>query len=434
MSTDLAIKVENLSKLYKLYETPQDRLKESLHPLRKKYHREFYALNDVSFEIKKGDTVGIIGRNGSGKSTLLKTITGVLTPSSGSVAVEGKISALLELGAGFNPELTGIENVYFNGTLMGYTREQMDAKLDGILAFADIGDFVYQPVKTYSSGMFVRLAFAVAVNVDPEILIVDEALSVGDVMFQSKCMDRIKSMMRGGVTTLFVTHSMDSINTLCNHAILLESGRIFSQGKPQVVTLQYLQLIREQEHAAQALLKAGKQNAEKVKASHQMLKDEIREKTTDEDFRYGTGGARIVDFDMLDSQGNESTLIQSGEKWKVRIRVEFLEDVENPVIGCFISNVAGQRLLAIDMFRDDSSKIEPRRKGDLLEVELESTMMLNPGKYLLSIGVSDIRSLSDFTSLDARKNICAVEVYGKENFHGMIHHDPVIRIVRTNAR
>ena len=187
MNKNTAIKVTNLSKVYKLYDKPADRLKESLHPLKKKYHKEFYALNDVSFEIKKGETVGIIGKNGAGKSTLLKIITGVLTPSGGHVHVNGRIASLLELGAGFNPEYTGVENIYLQGTLMGYTKEEMESKIQAILDFADIGDFVYQPVKSYSSGMFARLAFAVAINVEPDILIVDEALSVGDVFFQNKC-------------------------------------------------------------------------------------------------------------------------------------------------------------------------------------------------------------------------------------------------------
>ena len=192
MNSDIAIKVENLSKIYKLYNRPVDRMKESLHPFRKKYHKEFFALNDVSFELKKGETLGIIGKNGSGKSTLLKIITGVLAPASGSVYVNGKVSALLELGAGFNPEMSGIENVFFQGAIMGYSRQEMDSKIDEILSFADIGEFVYQPVKTYSSGMFARLAFAVAMSVwILTILIVDEALAVGDARFVKKCYERM---------------------------------------------------------------------------------------------------------------------------------------------------------------------------------------------------------------------------------------------------
>ena len=182
--SNVSIKVESLSKIYKLYNTPMDRLKETMHPFRKKYHKDFFALKDISFEVKKGETFGIIGKNGSGKSTLLKIITGVLSPSSGNVTVNGRVSSLLELGAGFNPELNGIENIYFYGTINGFSKEEMDSRLDSILAFADIGEFVFQPVKSYSSGMYVRLAFAVAIQVDPEILIIDEALSVGDIFFQ----------------------------------------------------------------------------------------------------------------------------------------------------------------------------------------------------------------------------------------------------------
>ena len=208
---EYAISVKDVTKVYKLYEKPIDRLKESVSPTHKNYHRDFYALNGLSFNVKKGETVGIIGTNGSGKSTILKIITGVLTPSTGQVQVNGKISALLELGAGFNMDYTGIENIYMNGTMMGYTKKEMEAKLDDILDFAEIGDFVYQPVKTYSSGMFVRLAFALAINVEPEILIVDEALSVGDVFFQSKCYRRMEEIRQSGTTILMVTHDMGSI-------------------------------------------------------------------------------------------------------------------------------------------------------------------------------------------------------------------------------
>ena len=221
---EIAIKVENLTKIYKLYDTPMDRLKESINPFGKKYHKDFYALNDVSFEIKKGETVGIIGKNGSGKSTLLKIITGVLTPTSGNVTVNGKVSALLELGAGFNPELTGLENVYFNGTLMGYPKEEIDTKLDEILSFADIGEFIYQPVKTYSSGMFVRLAFALAISIEPEILIVDEALAVGDLRFQKKCKQKMNEFREREITQVIVSHNMSDITTSCKRAVFLKSG------------------------------------------------------------------------------------------------------------------------------------------------------------------------------------------------------------------
>ena len=221
---DIAIKVENLNKIYKLYNKSIDRMKEALSLSKKKYSRDHYALKNISFKIKSGETVGIIGTNGSGKSTLLKIITGVLTQTSGSVQVNGKISALLELGAGFNPEYTGIENIYLNGTMMGYSKEEMDNKVDSIIEFADIGDFINQPVKTYSSGMFARLAFAVAINVEPDILIVDEALSVGDLRFQQKCFREIEKFKKDK-TVLIVSHDISTINKICNKAMWINTGK-----------------------------------------------------------------------------------------------------------------------------------------------------------------------------------------------------------------
>ena len=225
-----AIEVKDVTKIYRLYEKPIDRLKESLSLTHKEYHKDFFALNKLSFDVKKGQTVGIIGTNGSGKSTILKIITGVLTPTTGTVMVDGKISALLELGAGFNMDYTGIENIYMNGTMMGFTKKEMDEKLQEILDFADIGDFVYQPVKTYSSGMFVRLAFALAINVEPEILIVDEALSVGDVFFQAKCYRRMEEIRKSGTTILMVTHDMGSIIKYCDKVVLLNRGEFIAEG------------------------------------------------------------------------------------------------------------------------------------------------------------------------------------------------------------
>lgn len=237
--SDVAIKIKNVSKLYKLYDKPMDRLKETLSISKKIYHKDHYALDNISFEVKKGETIGIVGTNGSGKSTLLKMITGVLTPTKGDIEVNGKISALLELGAGFNPEYTGIENIYLNGTMMGYSKEEMDKKVAPIVEFADIGDFINQPVKTYSSGMFARLAFAVAINVDPDILIVDEALSVGDSKFQTKCIDKMEDIRQNGTTILFVSHAIEQINRFCNRSVWIERGNLKSLGKTSEVIAEY---------------------------------------------------------------------------------------------------------------------------------------------------------------------------------------------------
>lgn len=226
----LMIKVDNLVKRYNMYDNPIDRLKEACSITKKSYHKEFSALNGISFEVEKGDAIGILGKNGCGKSTLLKMITGVLTPTSGTIEINGKVSAILELGTGFNPEYTGIENIYLNGTMMGCTREEIDKKVDSIVEFADIGDFINQPVKIYSSGMFARLAFAVAINVNPDILIVDEALAVGDTRFQIKCINKMKSLKDSGTTILFVSHATEQIKRFCNKAIWIKDGRIKEQG------------------------------------------------------------------------------------------------------------------------------------------------------------------------------------------------------------
>ncbi|HNL71834.1 MAG TPA: ABC transporter ATP-binding protein [Leptospiraceae bacterium] len=237
--SETVIEVKNLTKVYKLYDKPIDRLKEVLHPFRKRFHKDFFALNDISFNVYKGETIGIIGKNGSGKSTLLKIITGVLTPTSGEVVVKGRISSLLELGAGFNPELTGLENVFFYGTINGMPRSFMESNLEKILSFADIGDFIHQPVKTYSSGMFVRLAFAVAIQIDPDILIEDEALAVGDIFFQQKCFKRMEELRDRGTTILFVSHDMGSIRNFCSRVILLKNSVVELIDEPTKVIYEY---------------------------------------------------------------------------------------------------------------------------------------------------------------------------------------------------
>ncbi|MBN1039824.1 ABC transporter ATP-binding protein [Clostridium botulinum] len=237
--SDIAIKIENLSKVYKLYDRPIDRMKESLSLSKKKYSREHYALKNISFEVKRGEAIGILGKNGSGKSTLLKILTGVLNETNGIKVVNGKISAILELGAGFNHEYTGIENIYLNGTMMGYTKEEMTRKVDRIISFADIGEFINQPVKTYSSGMFARLAFAVAINVEPDILIVDEALAVGDTRFQIKCIDKMKELKDSGTTILFVSHATEQIKRFCNRAVWIDKGRVVDIGESSKIVDKY---------------------------------------------------------------------------------------------------------------------------------------------------------------------------------------------------
>jgi len=427
MSEEIAISVQDLTKVYKLYDSPADRLKEALNPFRKKYHRDFYALNGVSFEVHKGETTGIIGMNGAGKSTLLKVITGVLTPTTGRVQIRGKISALLELGAGFNPEISGLENVYFNGTIMGFTREEMDAKIDDILSFADIGDFVHQPVKIYSSGMFVRLAFAVAVHVEPEILIVDEALSVGDIMFQTKCFEKIQSLMAGGVTTLFVTHNMNTVKTLCDNALFIDGGKIIANGSARDVTFAYYTMQREREHARQA--KARPEPAKEITGPVTKKKDDpTRALLQEGEQRFGLGTAKIVNFRIYDHEGVETLALETGKPFFVWIKVIFYGEVVNPAFGMIIRNPQGVNLLGVHSYHEKRMNFGPKKNGDEMAITFESEMLLNPGRYTLSIGIADHETDLEYRSIDVRNCIAALDVFGKQFSYGMIHADGKISI------
>lgn len=311
--SEIAISVNNISKMYKLYENPMDRLKESLGLTRKKRYKEHYALNNVSFQVKKGETVGIIGTNGSGKSTILKIITGVLNPTQGEVVVDGRISALLELGAGFNGEYSGIENVYLNGQMIGFSKEEIDAKLQDILDFADIGDYVYQPVKTYSSGMFVRLAFAVAINIDPEILIVDEALSVGDVFFQAKCYRKFEEFKKKGKTILFVSHDLSAISKYCDRAILLNQGVKLGEGSPKDMIDAYKQVLVGQYETPKAGVDVPDLTADgdvRAALDKQKKKQEAaRMGVNPETLEYGTKQAEIVSYYITDKNDVQTTAI-----------------------------------------------------------------------------------------------------------------------------
>lgn len=368
MSTSLAIKVSHLTKVYKLYDKPIDRLKESLHPLKRKYHKDFYALNDVSFEIKKGETVGIIGKNGAGKSTLLKIITGVLTPTSGSVHVNGRIASLLELGAGFNPEYTGLENIYLQGTLMGYSREEMKIKIEGILLFADIGDFIYQPVKTYSSGMFARLAFAVAINVEPDILIVDEALSVGDALFQKRCFQKMEELVTNGVTLLFVSHDQESIRTLTNKAILLKFGKILAIGSSSEVVLAYRKELHDQEteHLKNAVKKL---NEQKVKAVE--IKTEKIEKSTEnipkrsDKLSFGDGDAEIVNVRVYNEKMEEWSIFYPLEKIIIIVDCKVLKKLTHLNVALRIRNKEGLKIYSWGTLNQDIEILANRSDGNV---------------------------------------------------------------------
>lgn len=387
MSDSIAIKAEKISKIYKLYNSPVDRLKESLHPLRRLYHHNFYALDDISFEIKKGESVGIIGKNGSGKSTLLKIITGVLTPTSGSATVNGKVSALLELGAGFNPELSGIENVYFNGMLMGYTREEIDERLDAILAFADISEFVYQPVKTYSSGMFVRLAFAVAVSVDPDILIIDEALSVGDALFQQRCIARISAMRDSGLTLLFVSHSPDTIRALCDNGIWLERGRIKMIKEAVKVSNAYQHeiFLENNRLRADTVLQAESINLDN--SSEQVNKSIIEEATRD---ITSTKDIRVHYVQLKNSRGEVVDALDQGEEFQIEVQLSSGVLIPNLSIGILIKDRLGIDLTGESNFNKFRKGIT-LKPGEVATVSFRSKLLLSGGQnYAIGLSLNSV--------------------------------------------
>lgn len=382
------IQVKNLEKAYKLYDKPSDRLKEALGLSRKKKYKEHYALKGVDLTIYQGETVGIIGTNGSGKSTILKIITGVLNPTGGSVEVSGRISALLELGAGFNMEYNGIENIYLNGTMIGFSKKEIDDKMQDILSFADIGDYVYQPVKTYSSGMFVRLAFAVAINIEPEILIVDEALSVGDVFFQAKCYHKFEEFKEMGKTIVFVSHDLSSISKYCDRVVLLNQGVKLGEGSPkemidaykQVLVGQYpvsgesdKNLLDDEDIAAAAAL-AGKKSPE-----NNILNPDLLE--------YGTKAAVIEAYKITDDMGRETGAVLKGKKCSVSMKVRFEEDIEEPIFAFTIKNIKGVEITGTNTMVEKAF-LQPVKAGSVMEITFTQVIDLQGGEYLLSLGVT----------------------------------------------
>lgn len=403
--SETAILVDHVSKMYKLYDKPMDRLKESLGLSHKKKYKEHFALNDVSFQVHRGETVGIIGTNGSGKSTILKIITGVLNPTGGTVQVNGRISALLELGAGFNQEYSGIENVYLNGTMIGFSREEIDAKLDEILRFADIGDFVYQPVKTYSSGMFVRLAFAIAINIDPEILIVDEALSVGDVFFQAKCYRKFEEFKEMGKTILFVSHDLSSIGKYCDRVVLLNNGvKLAEGGAKEMVNLYRKVLVNQYDEN-------GSQEEEKTQEDQELHTDTVMKEKLNlnpEVLEYGSKLAEITDFAILDDGGNITNLIEKGQTFSVKMRVQFQDDISEPIFAFTIKDLKGTEITGTNTMYE-GAPVKPKKTGDVQEIVFTQVMNLEAGEYMLCLGCTGYRE-GEFTVFHRLYDVCNLTV------------------------
>lgn len=399
------IEVSHLTKQYKLYEHNRDRVADALGLGRRAHYTEHLALNDVSLSIRRGETVGIIGTNGSGKSTILKIITGVLTPTKGEVQVNGRISALLELGAGFNMEYNGIENIYLNGTMIGFTEDEIKEKLPAILEFADIGDYVYQPVKMYSSGMFMRLAFALSINIDPEILIVDEALAVGDVFFQAKCFHKFDEFKKAGKTVLFVSHDMSSISKYCDRVILLNQGVKLGEGTPKEMIDIYKRVLVGQYDAKEE--QNGAEAAFPQKGAVAENPDKLE---------YGSGKARIVAYDIVDAAGRVNSAIMKGTECTFRMSVEFLEDVKAPIFAFTIKNKYGVELTGTNtMF--EKAFLDSVKKGEIKTVTFRQSMDLQGGEYLLSLGVTGYEG-EEFTVYHRLYDVMNLTVVSDKNTVG----------------
>ncbi len=392
-----AIRVEGAGKCYAIYDKPHHRLLQGLFRGRRTFHRSFWALRDASFEVARGETVGIVGRNGSGKSTLLQLIAGTLTPTEGAVETRGRVAALLELGAGFNPEFTGRENAYLNASVLGLEEAEIDARFDDILAFADIGDFIDQPVKTYSSGMYLRLAFSVATSVAPDVLIVDEALAVGDMVFQAKCMLRIRALMQSGVTVLFVSHDAGAVRALCSRCVMLERGRVIRVGPAAPVLDAYVASLHL-ENAAQlpALAPASAAPAEGAdeaigadpegRRAHARVALEHEAELPQTAHRFGRGGARILDVKLLDGDRRPVESLPAGAPFVIQAAVRFDRDLPSVVIGYSLRDSRGQMLVG-GLSSYGGEPLPAPRAGDVFLYEIRSVNRLLVGLYTVSVGV-----------------------------------------------
>lgn len=399
---DIAISLKNVSKYYKLYNSPQDRLKESLSFSDKIYHKKFYATRNLNLEIKKGEILGIVGKNGSGKSSLLKLITGVLTPDEGSVKINGKISALLELGSGFNPEFTGMQNIFFYGTILGFSRQEMEEKLDDIIAFADIGEFIDQPLKTYSSGMKSRLGFAVAVHIDPEILILDEVLAVGDILFKRKCYAKMEEFFKSGKTILFVSHDANSVNELCTRAIFLDSGQILMDDEAQTVTKYYqkymfakqdtlsevrneiLNYKKNNAGTAQTVLNTKHQNEEKKLSEAYFISNFISKNQ----LAYSDYDVEIIEPIMIDTSGQQVNVLVHDKTYLLGLKVKFSDAQSGVSFGMRIKTIKGIYVSGAALHIGDKN-IEVESQ-DYYSIEWKFKCKLLAGTYVIDLGVSSM--------------------------------------------
>ena len=420
--SDIAIKIEHLTKIYKIFDKPTDRIKEALNPFGKRYSKDFYALNDLNIEIKKGETVGIIGKNGAGKSTLLKIITGVLTPTSGNIQVNGRIASLLELGAGFNLEMTGIENIYMNGSIMGYSKEDMDARLQNIIDFADIGDFINQPVKMYSSGMFARLAFALNTFVEPDILIVDEALSVGDVFFQNKCFKKMEDLRNSGITILFVSHDMPSVRMLCDKCMWLENGQKKMYGDVKYVSEEYFKYQLHEQNKLSGVNTADKNEIVETITQYEnmtlpLIPDSNGLKCEDV----------IIKTFFFEENGKRTSILKVEKKYIARMAVEFLKDYNNLIFGFVVENSKGINVLAFNTFIYSDKKNISALSGNTIIIDFEFMLpKISRGVYVVSPAVA-VGTQQQHRQLTWLENCQSVEIINDGYNLSMIEIDAKLK-------
>jgi lipopolysaccharide transport system ATP-binding protein len=429
MSSETVVRVENLGKCYLIYESPQERLAQLLRLKKKPRAHEFWALRGVSFELHRGETVGIIGRNGSGKSTLLQIICGTVEQSEGAVETTGRIGALLELGTGFNPEFSGVENVYLNAAILGLTREQTDAHMDKILAFADIGDFVKQPVKTYSSGMVVRLAFAVQAMIQPDILIVDEALAVGDAKFQAKCFERLRHLKELGTSILLVTHSGEQIVTHCSRAILLDGGRQIEIGEPRRIHNRYMDLLfgRPQLDTPQTSNPSipsteepivGRRHTE-LSTSADLFGTRILYNRGE--YRWGDGKARILDFCLVAGKEEFPTMIVSGSLIRLSVSIAFVNEVIRPILGCTVRTKEGVTVYGTNSeLLGVSACTSAGGAETVLEISIQLGGHLAPGDYFISLGVAS-RDGEQVVPHDRRYDAIHIVIAPDSRYFGLVN-------------
>ncbi len=425
-SDGFVIQVSGVSKCYEGYRKPIHRLWQSLvsSTSDKKFYDEFWALKGIDLQVRKGETVGIVGRNGSGKSTLLQIIAGILQSTDGEVQTKGRISALLELGAGFNPEFTGMENARLNASIMGLSREEFHQKLPDIVDFCGLGDFLNRPVKTYSSGMFVRLAFAVAINMNPDILIVDEALAVGDVRFQRKCFRRLDELKESGVSILFVTHSTDSIIKYCDRAIMLDGGELKMTGTPKEVVQAYLELMFDSDINAGEVVEIDPEN---YSVDFDPRVDNCLSKPTynANEARWGDGRAKICNYELLNNGESSNGFVKSGDKLRIRMSVLFEQEVDDLIYGITVKTADGNAVYGTNSRLVGDMPTE-QKGGDLASIEYSLTLNLLSGDYFISLGVAQDHRDKDNIAVDRRYDMIHIHIgqtpdaFGYSELHGNV--------------